>query len=201
MNLRLLVLCLPSLLVAERALACINGQELERKPPDTLLAQARRAYQAGRFTEAASKSALALSAPGSEAERRSLWRTHGLSCLKIGNLERALESLSSLAQTTKEPFVHVKLAEAQLRAAAKENRVDATALASLEAYAKRELVADADALTALARARLDSGDSAGAKAACQRSLAIEPSHAEAKALRSTLAGASDAAPGLARAGH
>lgn len=176
------VLCLSSFLAADVALACHNGQLLEERPPDTLLAQARRAYNAGRFTEAASKSALALSAPGSESERRALWRTHGLACLKIGNLPRAVESLTSLSKHTKEPFIHVKLAEAQLRLAAKNGRLEGAAHDSLEAFAKKGLLADPDAWAALAAARVSVGDQASAKAACLSALQIQPGHQEATTL-------------------
>ena len=178
----LVLTSLASLLAADVALACHNGLEVERKPPDTLLAQSRRAYNAGRFTEAASKSALALSAPGSETEKRALWRTHGLACLKIGNFKRAVESLTSLAQHTKEPFLQVKLAEAQLRLAANEGRLEASAQQSLEALAERGLLADADAWTALATARLKAGNEDAAKAACKSALQLQPGHEEATRL-------------------
>lgn len=178
----LVLTSLASLLAADVAVACHNGLEVERKPPDTLLAQSRRAYNAGRFTEAASKSALALSAPGSDTEKRALWRTHGLACLKIGNLKRAVESLTSLSQHTKEPFIQVKLAEAQLRLAANEGRLEASAQQSLEALAERGLLADADAWTALATARLKAGSEDAAKAACKSALQLQPGHEEATKL-------------------
>lgn len=178
----LVLLCLTPLLAADVAFACHNGLELARKPPDTLVAQSQRAFNAGRFTEAASKSALGLSAPGSETEKRVLWRTHGLACLKIGNLKRAVESLTSLSQHTKEPFIQVKLAEAQLRLAANEGRLEASAQQSLEALAERGLLADADAWTALAVARLKAGNQDGAKAACKSALQLQPGHEEATRL-------------------
>lgn len=180
------VVCLPLLLTAGLAFACMNGLELERRVPDTLLAQARRAYNAGRFVDAASKSALALSAPGSLAEQRALWRLHGLSCLKIGNLPRAVESLTSLSEHTKEPFIHAKLAEAQARLAAKEDRPDAAAREALEQFASREQLTDADAWTALAGARQRAGDAEAARSACATALRLQPGHEEAAKLLSTL---------------
>lgn len=178
----LMLTCLAPLLAANVAFACMNGLEVERKPPDTLLAQSRRAYNAGRFTEAASKSALALSAPGSETEKRALWRTHGLACLKIGNFKRSVESLTSLVQHTKEPFIQVKLAEAQLRLAANEGRLETSAQQSLESLAERGLLADADAWAALAAARLKAGNEETAKAACKSALQLQPGHEEATKL-------------------
>ena len=182
----LALICLAPLLAADVALACMNGLEVERKPPDTLLAQSRRAYNAGRFTEAASKSALALSAPGSDSEQRALWRTHGLACLKIGNLKRAVESLTSLAQHTREPFIQAKLAEAQLRLGASENRLETSAQQSLEALAERGLLSDADAWAALALARMKAGNEDGAKAACKSALQLQPGHQEATTVLASL---------------
>lgn len=193
------LVCLSVLLTAGLAFACHNGMELERRVPDTLLAQARRAYGAGRYVEAASKSALALSAPASDAERRSLWRTHGLACLKIGNLPRAVESLTSLSKETKEPFIHAKLAEARLRLAAKEDRVEEEARQALEGFASRELLADADAWTALAVARQKSGEVDAARSACTSALRLQPGHEQATALLKTLPAPQPAAGrGLAR---
>ncbi len=123
-----------------------------------------------------------MSAPGSEREKRALWRTHGLACLKIGNLKRAVESLTSLSQHTKEPFIQVKLAEAQLRLAANENRLETSAQQSLEALAERGLLSDADAWAALANARHKAGNEEGAKAACKKALQLQPGHEEATKL-------------------
>lgn len=173
-------------LSAGLAFACMNGLEEERRVPDTLLAQSRRAFRAGRFVEAASKSALALSAPGSDAEQRALWRLHGLSCLKIGNLPRAVESLTSLSRHTKEPLIHVKLAEAKLRLAGKDDRPDATAKEALEDFASRELLTDADAWTALALARRMAGELEPARSACRTALRLQPAHDEAAKLLTTL---------------
>ncbi|MBL8920096.1 MAG: hypothetical protein JNJ54_14620 [Myxococcaceae bacterium] len=181
-----LLLCLAVALSAGLALACMNGLEEERRVPDTLLAQARRAFKAGRFTEAASKSALALSAPGSDAEQRALWRLHGLSCLKIGNLPRAVESLTSLSQHTKEPLIHVKLAEARVRLAAREDRAEPAAKDALEGFASREQLTDADAWTALALARRQAGEPDLARRACQTALGLQPRHEEASTLLTAL---------------
>lgn len=115
-----------------------------------------------------------------------LWRTHGLACLKIGNLKRAVESLTSLSQHTKEPFIQVKLAEAQLRLAANENRLEASAQQSLEALAERGLLADADAWAALAVARLKAGNEEAARAACKSALQLQPGHQEATTVLASL---------------
>lgn len=177
------VLAVAAVLVAPAALACVNGMNLERfERKENLVANASKAYRAGHYAEAASIADKALAGKVSDADRRALLRTAGLANLKLGQFDKSVASFDALVKEKKEPFVQAKLAEAQLRAAG----FSGSGKDALEKLATDGLLSDADAWTALAQARVVAGDPAGAKAACEEALKVQPGHPEATQLAATL---------------
>lgn len=174
-------------LVAPAAHACVNGMRhemMERR--ENFVASASKSYRDGRFTDAVSQAEKGLGASPSAGDRRALLRTLGLANLKLGRFEKSAESFNTLLKDKKEPFVQAKLAESQLRSGETKGTVDESAKAALEKLAAEGMLADADAWTALAAARNRAGDAAGARAACEKALTVQPEHPEAKQLLSTL---------------
>lgn len=184
----LAAVALAAVLTAPAALACGNSmrhQMMERV--ENYVASASKAYRDGRYTEAVASAERGLGESPSAGERRALLRTLGLSNLKLGRFEKSAESFNTLLKDKKEPFVQAKLAESQLRQAEHDGSVEEGAMAVLEKQAADGMLADADAWTALAAARNRKGDAAGARAACEKALLVQPEHPEAKQLLSTLA--------------
>lgn len=174
-------------LAAPAAHACGNSMRHQRMEQfENYVASASKAYRDGKYTEAVSSAERGLGESPSAGERRALLRTLGLSNLKLGRFEKSAESFNELLKDRKEPFVQAKLAEAQLRQGEQKGSVDDAAKAVLEKQAADGMLADADAWTALALARNRAGDVAGARAACEKALSVQPEHPEAKQLLSTL---------------
>ncbi len=183
-----LVIPLGVVLSASAAWACGNSmREFGPPRPNQLLAKANQAFKEGRFAEAAKLSDQVIGDSSRRADRAPALRVKGLAHLKLGNFSDAVSALEWLVRERKEPFNRVKLAEAQLRKAHAAEKVDTAALGALEKLTADGFVSDADALAALARARLASGNPTGAKAACDEALAVEPGHAEASQLLASLA--------------
>lgn len=173
--------------VAPSAFACVNGMRMEDRKSADLVARANTAYREGSFAKALLTAEAALDRPGlSEAERRGLLRVKGLAGIKTGEFDKAISALKSLSELRMEPFIEVKLAEAQLRKGDSSGATDGVAAARLEKLANDNLLSDADAWTALARARARLGNVEGAKAACEAALKVQPGHPEATTLLGTL---------------
>ncbi|MBE2249514.1 MAG: hypothetical protein IAE78_08180 [Myxococcus sp.] len=166
---------------APSALACYNGMRLNQlERTENLVAKASAAYRDGKYGEAVKLTESTLKLDGlSATDRRALLRTHGLASLKLGHFQQSVTSFGALNAEKKEPFVQAKLAEAQLRGGLVAGDGDGAAKAALEKLAADGLLADADAWTALALGRLKDGDPAGAKAACDEALKVQPEHPEA----------------------
>lgn len=173
---------------AGSAFACGNSMRF-RAREESVVAKASKAYRNGNYADAAAVAETAMKdfddllSPG---DRRALLRTHGLASLKLGNFEKSVTSFIALSDETKEPFVQVKLAEARIRDALRTNQLNVTAKGVLEKLAADGLLADADAWVALAHARRLDGDSAGATAACDEALKVQPGHPEAIQVLTTL---------------
>ncbi|MBM4781011.1 MAG: tetratricopeptide repeat protein [Archangiaceae bacterium] len=181
------VVALAAVLSAPAAFACGNSmrhQLMEQR--ENFVASASKAYRDGRYTDAVATAEQGLAAAPSAGERRALLRTLGLSNLKLGRFDKSADSFGALLNDKKEPFVQAKLAESQLRQAEQKGTVDDAAKTVLEKQAADGMLADADAWTALAAARNRAGDVAGARAACEKALSVQPEHPEAKQLLSTL---------------
>lgn len=173
-------------LVASSAFACINGMRMEEQSLD-VVARANAAYREGSYAKAFLTAERALNEVMlSDAQRRGLLRIKGLAGIKTGEFDKAIGALTTLSSGRVEPFVQVKLAEAQLRKADGAGAVDADAMGRLEKLASENFLSDADAWTALARARARSKDLEGAKAACAAALKVQPGHPEATTLRTSL---------------
>lgn len=172
------VLSAAIVVTAGAAFACGNSMRF-RERAESYVAKAGASYRDGRYVDAISYAELGLKASVSDGERRALLRTHGLASLKLGHFSQSMDSFSQLLAEKKEPFVQVKLAEAQLRSAALKGEVDGAAKDSLEKLAADGLLSDADAWTALANARAKGGDVASARAACEEALKVQPGHPEA----------------------
>lgn len=172
---------------AGAAFACGNSMRF-RAREESVVARASKAYRSGNYADAAAFAAngLANSDDLSAGDRRALLRTHGLASLKLGNFDQSITSLLDLSGETKEPFVQVKLAEARIRDALRTSQLNVTAKGVLEKLASDGLLADADAWVALAHARRLDGDSAGAIAACEDALKVQPGHPEATQVLTTL---------------
>ncbi len=173
------VLSVAIVVTAGAAFACGNSMRFKARE-ESLVAMAGAAYRSGNYAAAAAVAASALKEGDlSSGDRRALLRTHGLASLKLGNFDQSVDSLLDLANQTKEPFVQAKLAEARIRDVMRTNQLNVTAKGVLEKLAADGLLADADAWTALAHARRLDGDPAGALAACEEALKVQPGHPEA----------------------
>lgn len=173
-------------LSASAALACGNSmREHSRPSANESLVAAQQAFKQGDFHRAASLGVVA-QREGSEAGRLQARRLTGLAYLKLGEPSKAVSELEAFVMQRKEPFASVKLAEARLRSQDSSAEVKAAALATLEKMTADDLVSDADALAALGRARMEKGDAAGARRACEQALQVEPRHAEAAKLLAAL---------------
>jgi len=170
---------------AGAAFACGNSMRF-RERDESMVAKASKAYREGNYAVAAELSKAALPGESTAAGRRALLRTNGLANLKLGNFAQSSSSFTLLAEENKEPFVRVKLAESQLRAAQASDSTDEAAKASLEKFASEGMLSDADAWAALARARAKSGDDAGARVACDEALTVQVGHPEATQVLTTL---------------
>ena len=173
------------LVTAGSAFPCTNSMRF-RERAESLAAKAGTSYREGRYADAAGYAEIGLKGSVSDGDRRALLRTHGLARMKLGEFSRSIESFNQLLAEKKEPFVRVKLAEAQLRNAQLKGEVDDDAKNSLEKLATDGLLSDADAWTALATARAKSGDDAGARAARDEALKIQPGHPEAAQVLTSL---------------
>lgn len=182
------VLSAAIVVTAGAAFACGNSMRF-RALEESVVAKASKAYRNGNYADAAAIAETAMKTSDdvlSPADRRALLRTHGLASLKVGHFSQSMDSFNKLLAEKKEPFVRVKLAEAQLRSAALKGEVDGAAKDSLEKLAADGLLSDADAWTALASARAKGGDVVGGRAACEEALKVQPGHPEATQVLTTL---------------
>ncbi len=170
---------------AGAAFPCGNSMRF-RERVENMVAKAGASYRDGRYADAIQYAEIGIKGSVSDGDRRALLRTHGLASLKLGHFSQSMDSFNLLLAEKKEPFVRVKLAEAQLRSTQLKGKVDDDAKASLEKLATDGLLSDADAWTALAEARATGGDADGARTACGEALKIHPGHPEATQVLSTL---------------
>ncbi len=107
----------------------------------------------------------------------------GIAHLRLGNV---VDARSFLRQAQRhfddDAVVAARLAEAEVATDWPQRARDL-----LEPLAKADLMPDADAWTALAKARRKTGDEEGARQALERALAMDASNTAAKALQQELA--------------
>jgi len=173
-----------SVLLSLPAFACINGMREESSQEAELVArQAARKLQKGDFTGAAADAAKVLgnreADPGSKRQAR---RTLGIAQLRMGEFLAAHGTLQqALKESEGEPVLLARLGEAEVGLAR-----FGEAKQRLEDLKARELLPDADAHLALAKAYLALGSEAKAKEELDAALKQRPDHAGALALKAAL---------------
>ncbi len=172
------------------AFACLNGMKETVGPAMELVARsAARKLQSGDWSGAAAEASKVLANKDSQAgAKRQARRTLGIAKLRLGEFLVARETLQqSLKDSEGEPVLLARLGEAEVGLA---RFVEAKA--RLEDLKNRELLPDADAHLALAKAYLALGDAPAGKAELEEALKQQPDHAGALALKAALEKPADA---------
>ncbi|MBL8956240.1 MAG: hypothetical protein JNK82_36040 [Myxococcaceae bacterium] len=173
-----------SVLLSLPAFACLNGMKENAAPEMELMARsAARKLLSSDFSGAAADASTVLQNEGSEpGARRQARRTLGIAKLRLGEFLVARDTLQqSLKDSKDEPTLLARLGEAEVGLGQFKQ-----AKARLEGLKTRDLLPDADAHLALAKAYLALGDAANGKAELDAALKQQPDHAGALALKSAL---------------
>lgn len=178
-----------SVCVASSAWACGNSMRpLDRKVDlvaQRAVNQAKRLFDEGKYADALSAAGNARTSaadmgvgPAQLRILRQADRIDGLSRLKLGNAKAAVAPLKSAAKEFGDDlYVTAKLGQALVESG------DATAGRKLlEGLVEGDLLPDGDTWAALAQARADAGDKAGALQAAKQALQRDAGNAKAKDL-------------------
>lgn len=189
-----------SVLMSLPAFACVNGmneEDTRKSEADKLLAQAATKLDDRDYTAGLKSATAALEhRQASPATKRLARRLVGKARLKLGHFSEAAAAFRTCleeAPSPNDPLLTARLAEAEVGMGK-----NAEGRARLESLNDSDLLPDADARVALARARFATGDTPGAYTALKAALDQEPDHAGALALKkhldSTTAGKKSGAP-------
>jgi hypothetical protein len=182
-------------LIALPALACLNSMEAERRY-DAMMNGETGAQQAlwllkdGQYDKALRQAdhVIATYRPSTLASRM-LARVRAISNVRLARHTEARKWLpAAMAAYPDDPVLIAALAECEVDAGEMKKGLD-----RLESLFARDLLPNAQAHLALARARHATGDAAGARAEVEATLHLDPSSVGARALRGVLDAERDAA--------
>jgi hypothetical protein len=182
-------------LVAWPALACLNSMEEERRYEQTVFGEtgARQALwllKDGQYEKALRQAdhVVATTRPSALA-LRILARVRAIANVRLARHTQARKWLpAAMAGYPDDPVLVAALAECEVDAGEMKKALD-----RLESLSARDLLPNAQAHLALARARHATGDAAGARTEVEATIHLDPSSVGARALRGVLDAERDAA--------